>query len=357
VCHTLRRGKITVPLVRFFLPLALTLVGSAQSPSIDDQVSPKTTPAKIGSPSVSGLFVNPVPDAPFTATVQILSHQKLSDGSTSTLKLVNRIARDSKGRTDGESRHFVATSFEGDPPVDAIHIYDPTTLIETHLDPYLMVAWQTSLKEPLKPREGTVPADQPPGAHPPAATEDLGIQTLDGLVLRGIRQSQGAIVNEFWYSADLSMYLIRKHIDGDWELTFTATQIVRGEPDPSRFAVPPAYRLVDGAPASWRSNALGVYRVGGGVSPPTVVHSVDPQYTDQARAAKLSGICILGLVVGTDGVPQDIKVTRSLGMGLDEEAIKAVSQYRFNPAMYQGHAVPVQVTIEVNFQQYQSKSH
>jgi TonB family protein len=295
--------------------------------------------------------VNPVPDAPFTATVQILSRQKLSDGSINTLRLVNVIARDSKGRTYGESRHFVATNFEGDPPVDAIFIYDPATLVETHLDPYLMVAWQTSLKERLKPRDGTVPAD------PPVITEDVGTQTVDGFVLRGTRQSQNAAVNEFWYCADLSMYLIRKHIEGDWALTFTASQIVRGEPELARFAVPPAYRFIDGAPTSWRSNGQGPYHVGGGVSAPKVIDSVDPKYTDQARAAKLNGICILSLIVSGDGVPQDIKVTRSLGMGLDEEAIKAVSQYRFNPAMYQGQPVSVQVNIEVNFQLYQSPSH
>jgi hypothetical protein len=124
-----------MPLLRISLPLVLILVGSTQSRSLDGQVSPKAVPVEIGAPEVNGLFVNPVPNAPFTATVQILSSQKLSDGSTIALRLVNHIARDAKGRTYGEGRHFVANDFKGDPPIDAIYIYDPTTRVETHSRP------------------------------------------------------------------------------------------------------------------------------------------------------------------------------------------------------------------------------
>jgi hypothetical protein len=64
-----------VNLLGLSVSLALILVNAPQSPPIDNQVSPKTAPVKIGAPSVNGIFVNPVPDAPFTATVQILSHR------------------------------------------------------------------------------------------------------------------------------------------------------------------------------------------------------------------------------------------------------------------------------------------
>ena len=96
----------------------------------------------------------------------------------------------------------------------------------------------------------------------------------------------------------------------------------------------------------------GVYHVGGGVSAPLVLSAVDPEYTDEARRAKFTGIVVVALVVDPSGMPQRVHVIRRLGMGLDEKAIQAVQQYRFKPAEYQGRPVPVEVNIEVNFQIY-----
>lgn len=96
----------------------------------------------------------------------------------------------------------------------------------------------------------------------------------------------------------------------------------------------------------------GVMSVGGGVSAPVVIHSVDPEFTDSARQAKLEGVVSIQLIVDQRGNPENIQVVRHLGMGLDEKAIEAVRQYKFRPAMFQGHAVPVQMIINVNFHLY-----
>ncbi len=96
----------------------------------------------------------------------------------------------------------------------------------------------------------------------------------------------------------------------------------------------------------------GIYHVGGGVSAPSVIYSVDPEYSDEARRAKYTGIVMVSLIVDAQGLPEHVHVARSLGMGLDERAIEAVRQYRFKPATYQGKPVPVEVQIEVNFQIY-----
>lgn len=96
----------------------------------------------------------------------------------------------------------------------------------------------------------------------------------------------------------------------------------------------------------------GVFRVGGGVSAPRSIFAPDPEYSEEARKAKYQGTCVLWLIVGPDGRPRDIKITRSLGLGLDEKAIEAVKQWKFEPAMKDGKAVAVQISVEVSFRLY-----
>jgi len=96
----------------------------------------------------------------------------------------------------------------------------------------------------------------------------------------------------------------------------------------------------------------GVYRVGGGVSAPRVIYSPDPEFSEEARKAKYQGTVILWLVVGPDGRPHDIHVQRSLGMGLDEKAVEAIGRWKFEPALKDGIAVAVQISVEVTFRLY-----
>jgi TonB family protein len=96
----------------------------------------------------------------------------------------------------------------------------------------------------------------------------------------------------------------------------------------------------------------GVFRVGGGVSAPKAVYAPDPEYSEEARKAKYQGTCVLWLVVGPDGRPRDIRVARTLGLGLDEKAIEAVKTWKFEPAMKDGKPVAVQINVEVEFRLY-----
>ncbi len=93
----------------------------------------------------------------------------------------------------------------------------------------------------------------------------------------------------------------------------------------------------------------GVFMVGGGVSEPHAIYKPEPEYSPEARQAKLQGTVILSLVVGADGKAHAIHVERSLGMGLDERAIEAVRQWRFEPAQKDGKPVAVAVSVEVSF--------
>jgi len=102
-------------------------------------------------------------------------------------------------------------------------------------------------------------------------------------------------------------------------------------------------------PGSGGGIGNGAYRIGGGVSAPTILSKVEPEYSEEARKAKWQGTVQLSLVVDDQGRPQAIKVTRSLGLGLDQKAIEAVEKWRFRPGMKDGKPVPVMATIEVNF--------
>src|SRR5205807_10036865 len=93
----------------------------------------------------------------------------------------------------------------------------------------------------------------------------------------------------------------------------------------------------------------GVFHVGNGVTAPRAIFSPEPDYSDEARKAKYQGTVILQAIIGPDGHPQNLHVARSLGMGLDEKAIEAVTHWRFEPGKKDGVPVPVVFNIEVDF--------
>jgi protein TonB len=93
----------------------------------------------------------------------------------------------------------------------------------------------------------------------------------------------------------------------------------------------------------------GAYRPGNGVTNPVPISRPEPQYSEEARKAKWQGAVLLSLVVDENGKPTDIKVIRPLGLGLDEQAIEAVSHWTFKPGTLNGKPVKVQAQIEVTF--------
>jgi periplasmic protein TonB len=96
----------------------------------------------------------------------------------------------------------------------------------------------------------------------------------------------------------------------------------------------------------------GIYHVGGGVSAPRPIYDPDPEYSEEARKAKYQGSVLLWAIIGPDGRPRDLRIARSLGMGLDQKAVDAVTKWRFAPAIKDGQPVAVQVNIEVSFRLY-----
>jgi len=93
----------------------------------------------------------------------------------------------------------------------------------------------------------------------------------------------------------------------------------------------------------------GPYRPGSGVAPPRLLKEVRALYSDQARRANLEGEVELEIVIRRDGSVGDVKVMRGLGLGLNEQAVQAVRQWRFAPATLKGTPVDVIVEVSVEF--------
>jgi TonB family protein len=93
----------------------------------------------------------------------------------------------------------------------------------------------------------------------------------------------------------------------------------------------------------------GVYRVGGGVTAPSLIAKREPEYTEGARAGGVQGTTVLSVDIGPDGLARNFEVIRSLEPGLDQKAIDAVQQWKFKPGTKDGQPVTVRATIEVNF--------
>jgi TonB family protein len=98
-------------------------------------------------------------------------------------------------------------------------------------------------------------------------------------------------------------------------------------------------------------HAQEIYKVGNGVVAPVPIKEVRPEYTAEARKARIEGVVDLNVVVLADGTVRDVTVSRSLDstFGLDQQAVNAAKEWRFKPAARDGKPVAVSVTLQMNF--------
>lgn len=98
-------------------------------------------------------------------------------------------------------------------------------------------------------------------------------------------------------------------------------------------------------------NAGGLRLAGlsGESAAPVLIYKVEPEFSEDARKAKLQGVVMLCGEVDTNGRMRNIRIIRPLGLGLEDKAIEAVRQWRFRPAYRDGKPVAAAATIEVNF--------
>jgi TonB family protein len=110
-------------------------------------------------------------------------------------------------------------------------------------------------------------------------------------------------------------------------------------------ATPEAARPTDPTPSG---NAILSH--GGGIKHPLVTYQEEPQFSEAARLLKYSGIVEVYLWVMPDGTPSHLSIVKPVGLGLDEQALYAVSKYKFKPATKDGKPVTVDLYVAVNFQ-------
>jgi TonB family protein len=105
-----------------------------------------------------------------------------------------------------------------------------------------------------------------------------------------------------------------------------------------------------GGPGAGQSPSGGiVYSMSDLSQGPVLLYKVDPDYSEQAKKSRYEGIVLLRLVIDENGLPRDIRVVQSLGLGLDEKAMEAVRHWRFQPGIKDGRAVSVDANVEVSF--------
>ena len=212
---------------------------------------------------LQSITVPPKAGAPFTLTLETEWVKQLYDGGTSTLVNKRRIARDAAGRVYQERWALVPkNNHRVQSIMSMIQIFDPLAhtrhdcflLEKTNVCELLNYTRSTSnIYKPMSPATGPLPGDQGSAIH-----EDLGKRFIDGVETEGTHDiliynagvfgndRKVTVENEFWWSPQLGLNL--SSIKNDPRIgkqTFTVTEVVQGDPDPSLFQLPAGFEVVD----------------------------------------------------------------------------------------------------------------
>jgi len=233
----------------FGLPLCAALVGL---PAVA-QASKR--PGAVRT-HIEGIDIPTVANAPFSARVVVTWDRKLEDGSTQSRQYYTMVARDNQGRVRRETREFVPANSSEEPPLRSFTIFDPVAGTRTACNQ----AWAKCAVTAFRPRlDLTGASDAAAQAGPNDGSRvSLGRQTMDGLIVTGTRVteatdgSQGGASTpahtDRWYSPDLHIDLETVRSNPQMgQVTLHIRDLVRGEPDPSWFAVPSGYEVKNAA--------------------------------------------------------------------------------------------------------------
>jgi TonB family protein len=111
----------------------------------------------------------------------------------------------------------------------------------------------------------------------------------------------------------------------------------------------PEFLSAQSADAHTEGEDEPVFNLGDGITPPKVIHQVSPRPDSGQQGFRISGVVLIGLVVSSHGLPVRVHVVRSVDKDIDQSAIDAVTQWRFEPARKGDKPVAVRLTIEIRF--------
>jgi hypothetical protein len=271
------------------LLLAITSVAFAQDVPRTDIVYQSVGSSSGGMvTAVAGkMFGSPVQGAPYSATITNESVQTLADGNRIVQSSTGTTARDSHGRTRQDAPLPPIGNLSAANAPHLVFIMDPVAQVSYTLNLTDKTAEKMSIPSGAPgPSAATTGAHQVfvtqsgavqvPGAPPPppaiaiakslgseehaeVTTEDLGTETMEGLLVTGTRTTRTipageignekpiSILTEVWTSPDLKTIVYSKRSDPRMgEQTFKLANIVRAEPDASLFTVPADFKLTDG---------------------------------------------------------------------------------------------------------------
>jgi hypothetical protein len=259
-------------------------------------------PVQAGAISVSAAGpLAPIKGAPYSATITNESVQTLADGNRIVQSSDGSAARDSQGRTRQDTPLPMIGGLAAADAPHLVLIQDPVGGVSYTLNltdktawkhaiplahagmPSTAVATNTVVVRSSGTGTGELPPPPPPGGGAPmmfaqrfnfeeqgnATTENLGTQTMEGVQVTGVRTTRTIaagkigndrpinIVTEVWTSTELKTIVLSKRSDPrSGEQTFKLTNIQRGDPDPSLFAVPSDYKMTDNGPQTivYRTN-------------------------------------------------------------------------------------------------------
>jgi hypothetical protein len=244
---------------------AACLVSRAQQPAADAPHAPDGSTME----RINNIYIPPLPNAPFTATVTAGWTRTLEDSGTLTVQNHRKVARDSSGRIFQERRWLVPNGDIKNTPLNEIDFSDPT-LHELYIcfpgqrvcrlqNYYAPVEFNLAQPGELTNRKGKL------------TREDLGKNTLEGLEVVGTRETVTfdanafgnnhplAITKEFWYSQRLGINLLVKRVDPrHGTQIFSVSDIKLAAPDPATFQLPQGYAIQDLRAPSAQQAAQGV---------------------------------------------------------------------------------------------------
>ena len=243
---------------RFILSFSLATLVAALVPQISAQNPQDALHAADGNSfaRIVSIFIAPIPNAPFTATVSTEWTRQTSDGATIVVKNHRLIARDSQGHVFEERRRFVPGDSNAQSLLFQMDYVDPVRHTRTICLPATSTCDIHGFFGPVD--TSTIPVGPLPDGKHYLSREDLGKGETEGLETIGTRETiatnpgtvgndrEVTLAKEFWYSPKLGVNLLVKRMDPlQGTQVFTVSSISLAEPDARLFVVPAKFRVVD----------------------------------------------------------------------------------------------------------------